>query len=475
MKTTAAATVVLLVGLAWLAWLAWPAEPDAGTPAPRVEAAAGDGSRSAGHAPALAPREAARTPSLEREAAPAPPPPATPPDQHVATTVHGRVVDANGRGVPGASVQVASRRATCGDDGAFTIDVLTPDAALHAWAVGREPATVPAIGRQPEALAGAPVTVRLRGAALAIEGVVWTSDGAPARGWNLHLHSGGTIVDGAAMPPLTIEDLAHGATIPSGAFGHGPVSDSRGRAGVPRSNPNELRLPADGAFRIGGLREGHDYVLRAWHPRSLEAVLSAPIRAGTRGFFFVLPPPDCRGRVVGRVVDRHGGPVQDVRVRLTIRLWSSGGSEAYGTGQAATTNDEGAFLFTAVARQPLLLRFDGDGIESTSRELPAEAGDADVLVVAETICRFRFEPDPALPPPTSMRVQDSEGRALRVERLLEPGHSQRGTRHGWKPGDEELELRVVDRAFELVLAGDHGELRRVPLRLRHGEVAVVRG
>jgi RNA polymerase sigma factor (sigma-70 family) len=475
MKSTVAAAVILLAVIT--AWLAWPAAsvevPRAPLPARTTDASVPGGE----HAPTFPAPEAAVAPSQAREAAPASEPPAALANarpRRLATTVRGRVVTASGEGAPRAMVQVAPRVARCDDDGSFVIDVVAPDLALLAWAPGHHPAVVAAIGRHPDAIAGTAVSVVLPGAALAIGGVVRTADGAPATGWQLHLYSGGMPVEGSGTPPLTLEDLAHGATTSFGEFVVGFPRDRSPRGGTARSNPNEVAVGDEGAFRIGGLRDGHDYVLRAWHPTTLQTALSTPIRAGTRGYVLALPPADCRPRVTGQVVDRHGGGVAGVRVRAVMRFWSNGGNETYATGPSATTNAAGAFELASVARQPLLLRFDGDAIEPTTRELPAAAGDGAVVVVAATICRFRFEPDAALPPPTSIQVLDSAGHPLRVERLLEPGHSEGGTWQGWKRGDEQRELRVPDRAFELVVRCSRSE-RRVRLQLRHGEVTPVRG
>jgi hypothetical protein len=111
------------------------------------------------------------------EAAAAPPPPAE------SLTVRGRVVDARGQGVPGATVSVPAlaARTTTRVDGSYTLAV--PASRLQGSDSIRVVASVIGMEGQARSLPAAPATVNfaLRPATVALEGLVATGQGSAER------------------------------------------------------------------------------------------------------------------------------------------------------------------------------------------------------------------------------------------------------------------------------------------------------
>ena len=458
-----AIVLVLLLGCAWLLW--W----SLGDDVPPLEPAAAAEQQEPEPAQPATSDAATRDAEAEneREAVFVPPPEDTTPGAKKTSftqTVRGRVLHADNTPAAGAGVRAGKAATTAADDGTFTLDVRSPDDDLAAWLAGQEPALVPDVAQLPEVIAGRTIDVVLPGAALTIDGWLFGPDGRPAKGWRLHLHGGAIPVDDSSLPVLSAEDLAAGASV---------RNDPRGRwqRGV---NPNERDIGDDGAFVFGGLRRNRDYVLRAWNQHTLQTAVSPPLRAGTRGYTFVVPQGSFREQVRGRAIDRQGGAIAGVRVRLTMRVHKSRGGESYETGQTVLTDADGRFAFVQVIREDLLLRFDGDQVVTLYHELRADEPGDDVLVRLGTLCRFRFEPSAFAARPTSFRVLDTQGQPLRMMRKASE-QIQNGPRLEWKDGDDAREIMVSDEAAWLSIEVDAREVRRVPLQLGRDEVAVVRG
>jgi hypothetical protein len=463
--TALACTAVIVCTAAWLALRN--ADTDAAPPPSPAASSAPIGSAwpeaaSAGTSDVVYDPEAERQP---RRALP------TPASSRSGRTVRGRVVFASGQPAAEVTVAIATDRTETTADGAFQLECTSDDAALVATRIGHEPTVVAAVATQPEVVEGRELTVVLLGPALTITGWLVQTDGTPCAGWHLDLHGGGTYVDtegadvaglGAPLRPMFLaEDLAAGAH-----------EESLGGWTLAK-NPNDQRVGADGAFSIGGLRTGCDYVLRARNETTLQTVKSLPIRAGTQGLRFVVPEGSWRERVHGRVIDRNGGAIAGVRVRLTMRVHRNGNGETYETGQEDRTWANGQFTFTHVPHEDLLLRFDQGDIESLYHAFPATDPGNDLLITLSSPCRFRCEPAANLPAPTTLRVLDEHQCPLRVGHEVRPGHSTGGLRLAMPALGGEFQ--VSDRAAWLVFEVDEQEIRRLPLRLRRGEATLVRG
>ena len=470
-------TALVCLGLA-AAWFAWrsvgagvqpPAEP-----APRAGARPAVAEPTPHVASPVVSSDVDRAtaaPPVEREAAPVK---ASPP-----RGVVGFVRLPSGLPASGADVWVARRRTKADATGAFRIDCNGDAESLVALLAGHEPAVIEAVATRPEVVAGLTLIVDLKGPAPNITGWLVDAKGSPCKDWHIDQHSGGATIDHDGLPRLSAEDLAAGATAPSNdASGAGATMLPTGpRTGTDPTavHPNDQRVTADGAFTIGGLRTGFDYVLRARNESTLQTVKSLPIRAGTQGFRFVVPDGAWRERVHGRAIDRSGGPIAGVRVRLTMRVHKSGNGESYQTGQEVRTDADGRFTFHRVPCEDLLLRFDEANVESLYHEFRADDSGENLLITLHGACRFRFTPVPGLGATTSLRVLDAGQQALPL--VYEFGNGDRlGSRSMVLPaGTDTCEFTVSDRAAWLVLEVDAREIRRLPLLLRRGETLVVRG
>jgi hypothetical protein len=471
----ALAAVMLLA--AWLLWATLGASaavlPNAPTTLP---AAPGPTAAETAHADigdATAAAEPAVRASAEREPAPV----ATGGGDAPVRVLHGRVRLPTGEGTL-ASVRVGKRTLATAADGVFAIEVHEGDGLL-AWRREYEPVQIADVMRFTD---GEPLDVALRGKACSIDGVLVTVDGAPCKGWKVDLCGGTLDCGNTELPKLSVEDLVASGRSANDRVFLGRVAFDDGADGrvlrdhtVLSENPNECPIGDDGAFRIGGLRRGHVYELRAWNEKTLQTVRSGPIAAPASGYRFVAPTGEWRERVHGRVIDRRGAPLAGVQVRLTMRVHKNGGSESYETGQTVVTAADGAFTFTHVPCIDLLLRFNGSEVVSLYREFPGNEPADDLVVPLVCQGSFRFESATGVPVPTSLRVLDAGGRALRTSRQLGEGRSVSGERLVW-PGDDPNEVfEVSDDAAWLVLEVKGGELRRVPLLLARGEVRLVHG
>jgi hypothetical protein len=382
----------------------------------------------------------------------------------VGKRVRGRVDFADGSPAASARVRAGERSTRADASGLFTLDVSDPDQALAAWLPTYQPAVVATVLHHPDVVADRQLVLVLPGPALTIEGRVTTSDGAPAQGWWLHVHSGGTVIEPGQLPALTAEDFAHGAAPGVSS----PPLHAR------QYNPNLQMLGEGGTFTFGGLRSGHEYVLRAWHDETLQSATTLPIRAGTRGYNFVLPPADWRPPVTGRVVNSRGEGVAGVAVHVQTSLHRNVVRSSFNPGPMVTTDAQGRFTLERVLRDDVEIRYLGNGMLDGTWQLRANDPGQDLVLRIATWCKFRFEPLPQQPPPTSLRVLDAQLQPMSFQRLA-PNERGGDNRHAWPGGDPAHEFAVSDAAAWLVLEVDVKEVRRVPLRVSGGATTIVRG
>ena len=443
-------------------WLAWSPAAGSVVPAPRQALPA---STFTSPGTFVADVDPAPRPA-EREAVPSPAPA---PGPSIAARPHhlrGRLTLDTGSVVPDALVLLGPRETKTEADGAFTFatEGLAADVDLVAIVQGHQPAVVNAVLTTPQAQRGERIEVVLPGPALSIAGTLYDGDGSPGEGWMLEL-SDGTRTAIGAFPPLTAEDLAAGA-VRGGADRQGMPADA--------ASPNRQRVAAHGGFRVGGLRAGRSYLLRAWNELTLEDVRSEAIPAGTERYVFRVSSASRRELVWGHVVDRRGTPLEGVRVRLTMRVHSGDSTTSYQTGQEQTTGSDGAFEFTSVPRRDLLLRFTASHVASLYREFPADEAGVGLRVELSTLCALRFESLPGLAAPDALRALDASGAALRMDQEVSPGVTRGGYQLELAEGPSAT-IRVADAAVVLVLLKESVELRRVPISLSRADTLLVRG
>jgi len=392
-----------------------------------------------------------------------------------ADDLRGRVVDAEGDPVEGASVACGEAAARSDARGEFTLTraELGDERLLSVVKRGQRPV------RHELAEHEEYVLVRLAGPALTLSGRVRFDDGAPvphARVWVADPSWFGTDVElgmdctaeGLAVTTLTRTDLAdlwqgedvdptnarfHALSLPMWAF---------------------VRADDEGRFELGGLAE-RAYTLRAMDERTLQTIESGPLAAGSGAVELVLPRSALWPRLAGRVLDTDGAPVAGASlwVNTTGLVVDRGSYSTYRgetRGEEAVTDAEGRFELANVPFSAALA-VTGDHIERaefgsvrTGGLERAIAGRPEgFTIVARHRYHLRIEAeDPAAF--DSVVVLDAAGTVLWCERI-----------EGWSTyGRQEIELvdgksgswNLPPEARTLVLRKAGVEQRRLELFLQ---------
>ncbi|HEX5051758.1 MAG TPA: sigma-70 family RNA polymerase sigma factor, partial [Planctomycetota bacterium] len=345
-----------------------------------------------------------------------------------ARSLAGMVVDATGRPVGGALVVLGDRSTGSAADGSFALDV---GGFGHASVMAREmvavakgslPARVQAIGVD---AAGAPqwprpLVLTLGGPALAIAGIVRNADGSPAKArvWvNALTYLGRRFdpVDAHVVHHCYLENELRGC-----GDGWQPV-----------------RTDAEGRFRIDGLC-AHDYHVTAMSDETVLRVDVEHVGAGREDVELRFDAAALLEGVHGRVTDRAGRPLADIRVRATTDAYEQW-RDGYRTGAwmesgACTTTDaEGRFVLGAMPKQRVYLRFDGDDVlpQALGQDAPTwpfpPAQELHVAMARR--CHFRVELlDATLA--DELEVLDASGAAVRLSEFQGRGSSMSGVRFG---------------------------------------------
>jgi RNA polymerase sigma-70 factor (ECF subfamily) len=432
-------------------------EPPAATPRVILDASETDAPETAESAP----------PDRAREAASAEPAAEEP------LRLLGRVLFPDSRGVPGASVVLGPFSTTSDARGRFelvldlegnvgrpefpwSLDELDGDTALVAIFDGWVPAVreragelVHALQRRDELDGSGPVEVVelvLESLALSLSGTLLDRTGAPAEGWRISLLDGTPAFRGPYRP-FTVEELA------SGARAH-------------------VETGADGGFAFRGLSEGKEYRVRAWNERTLEQVVSAPIPAGTAGVVVRAPDEPWRTVVDGVVVGLDGSPLAGVRCRLTMAEYELDGGTWMTTGQEVETDALGRFAFADVPPTEIFIRFNGYGSGARLDLVPDDPCRALRVELVRT-GEFLFEARDPARAPDALGALDEAGERLKLEVPTGEG-STSSTSELEVPESGSRRASVSELARWLVLLDDSRELARLPLAIRHGEVARIR-
>jgi hypothetical protein len=412
-------------------------------------------------------------PAPERERVESANPPPTPHGERAVVPgtgqLQGRVLFDTRAPANGAHVRVGAAEVQVEPDGSFIVqrDRTGRDDDLVATVEGYEPAVIEDLALTPEFRSDDVLEVVLPRRSSTIDGWLMEVGGAPCEGWQLELYRG-TDCGLVSFPNMLAEDLAAG--------GRSQRQDPRlGPAGPDQVvNPNLQKIGKDGAFRIKGLRRGHNYVLRAWNERTLRTVISEAIPAGATQYVFTVPNAEKRERVSGRVVDRRDMPIADVRVRLSMRVHEVPGRASFQTGGQVRSGPDGSFEFKDVPRENLLLRFDGKDVDGYYHELPADDPGVNLQIKLACLCRFRYEALPGVAAALSLRVLDANEKPMRITRQLGQGSTESNTQYSIENG-RSPDLMVSDTAAWLLLQTADGHQRRVAMPLSRSDITIVRG
>jgi len=390
-----------------------------------------------------------------------------------AKEVGGIVVDARGEPVADAWVAAGSEIQRTGPDGRFRVptevrvtDMMTfagepPDLDAVATRViaakaGFLPAQLEWTGPPPE-----DVVLRLEHEALAIRGRVVGPDGEPRAGVGVWVR------DPTPLGYLEIRQGEFGAhlrtTVEDVVSGGAP----HGRAFVTTDD--------EGRFAVLGLSD-RDYDLGAYDPRTLCSAPGRTVAAGRSGVEIVLGEEERMGEVKGRLVSLGGEPLPGIELMPLRSLLANDPADApqFLQEQAATTTGEdGAFRFARVALDGLSIRLQGERIEFFQVIRLDGRDDLDDLELAiPLICDVQIELGDRLDLADAVRLLDADGEPVRVLESFGAFSAHRETAD-LREGRSSV-LQVAETACTLVLLKGEVEVARQAVRLRPGELTVLR-
>lgn len=389
--------------------------------------------------------------------------------------VSGLVVDEARAPVSGATVSYGIEVTATDTDGRFVLaladeegmnigaarflgSAVQPDeivafASGHRTGRFRPAATEGASTRWPES-----IVIELGGAPLAIEGTVVRADGTPV-----------------ADADVWVDD----ATLMG--FASGELSILEGTLGGTTDGWTATTTDDEGRFTLPGL-EDRPYRLIAMDGTTFLRVGPVTVPAGTNDAVLALPDVATWSTLRGRVVDRHGDPVEDVSISVTTdteRLKFQG--QTVSTRHArrddrSVTGADGQFEFAVVPRRAVYLRLDGPNIvpeewgraEFALEDVLEDPGSVEIVVGIRR--RFRIE----LADPTradGVAVLDGDGQVMQVSLMMGNGRRD-GDRMDIADGETGV-LTVGDGAATLVLYLGDEEVQRTPLQFEGTEVEVV--
>lgn len=374
--------------------------------------------------------------------------------------LEGAVLDLDGRPVEGAHVALEFASGKTDSEGRFALRLKGPGkrGVLMALKPGSLPARLESATESnldPEAWPQ-PLVLRLGGAPLSIEGRVVDVDGEPvpgARVWT--------------------SDLTHFGAVQAPEFGAMTTVaadvESLLRDGGRRE---DVRTDDDGFFALDGLID-RDYRISVHDEEEVAFLQSEPVRAGAAGLVLTLPREERVPRVAGRVVGTDGKPVAAVSVALCRIVSVRNGYADDISTPAVQTDEEGRFAFVDVPRSLDHARIFGDGIDFADNRNPIpEGSDLEELeLVVTRRCQLRIELDDA-DEADSFQVLDAEGDVSMLTVLR--GNVAWTTDRGRLVDGRSESINASERVTTLVLFRGSEEVRRVPLRLGHDGVNVIR-
>jgi RNA polymerase sigma-70 factor (ECF subfamily) len=408
----------------------------------------------------------ARSAAQTQESAPAP----HAEEDHPPIVLPGRVLFSDGNGAAGARVVLGRYTAQADSSGRFALEIdsnppelrertpyggspadLEGDAPLVAFLDGWVPSLLADVGarvwraREEKSVDLEPVDLVLGGPALEIHGTVLDRTRVPAEGWRLELLDG-TPASRDRYRPFSLEEIASGAR-------------------------THVATGSDGRFSFRGLTPGKNYRVRAWNEHTLEQIASEPIAAGTEDAVLHAAIDGWRPVVDGELVALDGSPLAGVRCRLSMTEYRREGATWMTTGQEATTDAQGRFLFTDVPPAEIFIRFNGAGVGGRF-DLPPDESCRNLRIELVGNGEVFFEAVDRARAPDALCVLDEAGERLRFEVNVAGG--SKGLQELPLSSSGTASARVSQLARWLVLLDDGREIERLPLQVRHGEEVRIR-
>lgn len=375
--------------------------------------------------------------------------------------LHGRVVDAEGHGVPNAQVALGFALAVTDATGEFVLDLDGSYRSTELWALkaglgtARLSAEVDADG---DPVWPGYVLLTLGSPPLALSGRVVDAEGQPISGLRVWIADPTTfgMMDHLIVQVEYLQSVEPGASLrdhenAADPFWHWATTDDLG------------------SFRLPGLLE-REYKIAVLDDDTLQRVEVGPFAAGRDDVEIVFAPGVWK-RLAGRVVS-GGFPIEGARLSVRRRSYQQeltlGGrthssTVVYDRGRAIT-DANGRFEFTGVPMKGCLLRVTLDGDDLL--DYPLDGCDPDdVEIDVELYCALQVNVA-VEGGADELGLLDEDGASLLVRVLLEDGHiqSERAPIREGRSG----RLSASNRARTIVLFREGVEVGRLPVRLMPG-------
>lgn len=289
--------------------------------------------------------------------------------EEAGSKISGIVLRHDHRPAEGAKVQFGFGSAVSDATGAFALPLpsnVEADQPLVAGMDGHGLALVPSFGELVLAARPsppAPVTLVLAANPKDLVGRVIDESGQGLTDWIVSIAKG-TEITRHSTPP----ELAEG-------FGGGSIRDV---------------TDENGGFRLSNLL-ARDYIVRAYHPRTLLTILSDPVAAGTEDLQLVVRADLTHPRLRGKVVSRAGVPLPGVRIVPGLIIHKTEWGNAWESGDAATTNQAGVFEFADFPRSHVHLDVRGQTVVPERFDIGTEQDVENLTFMVAQRCHFRIE------------------------------------------------------------------------------------
>ena len=389
--------------------------------------------------------------------------------------VQGIVVDGDRQPVAGANVGVGGLTRTTAADGRFTFDLDAqghgdifakgvddvwrakyPRDRLRAVKLGHLPCEVvlPSAEELREDPLPREFTLVLEGSTLTIRGHVVDAEGNQVAGARI------SVLDEAPFGPIYSR------------VGEAAVAREVSIEGLLRGGADFRDSPAsnDGAFVITGLTH-RSYDLAALDPSTMRHAILRGVAAGTSDARLLLPGKASLVHVAGRLVSKSSSSLEGINV--TMGRVSETNPDDQDFVSSKETDARGQFDLGMIDPERLRIQVVGEEIFLIMAWQPPQGAKLDDLEIPVSLrCPIKLELGPGAPAADAFSFVDAAGTATQIIQFEGP-MLMMPERCSIQSGASEV-VATEDTSTSLVLYQAGKEIARVPIRLKPGELTILR-